>query len=137
MRETFARRTRALGYIKRCLSTAGDPLGSQTQPWLDIIQVSRRDLLAFYETDVMRKRASRYYLLGCSLAPTLELTSSSEFARAVLTVMNEVESMGEGGEKDKTRMVSKCTPTRTGINGWGDWHVVLVGNRKDTAGRLP
>jgi hypothetical protein len=79
---------------------------ANTPAWLDVIKISKRDLEVIYESEKMRKRTSRNHTLGCSIAPTLDYNSSAEFARAVLAIFNEVETMGEGGEKDKAKMVS-------------------------------
>jgi len=106
LREAFARRIRSLAYIKRTLSASHrdrfNP--SANQAWLDIIRISRQDLDSLYDSEPMRRRAHRYYLLGCSLASTIELTSVGEFARAVLAIINEVEMTADAGDKDKTKM---------------------------------
>lgn len=112
MREAFARRIRCLSYLKRCLSIPSYPPSTHnrsvanTPAWLDVIKLSRRDLEAIYETERMRKRTNRNHILGCSIAPTLDYSSSAEFARAILALFNEVETMGDGGEKDRAKMVS-------------------------------
>ncbi|PWN35255.1 uncharacterized protein FA14DRAFT_160481 [Meira miltonrushii] len=106
LREAFARRIRSLAYIKRTLSANQrdryNP--SANQAWLDIVRISRQDLDSIYDSEPMRRRAHRYYLLGCSLASTVELISVGEFARAVLAVINEVEMTADAGDKDKTKM---------------------------------
>lgn len=106
LREAFARRIRSLAYIKRTLSANNRDRFNPTanQAWLDIIRISRQDLDSIYDCEPMRRRAHRYYLLGCSLASTIELTSVGEFARAVLGVINEVEMTADAGDKDKTKM---------------------------------
>lgn len=106
LREAFARRIRSLAYIKKTLSAnQRDRFNpSANQAWLDIVRISRQDLDSIYDSEPMRRRAHRYYLLGCSLASTVELTSIGEFARAVLAVINEVEMTADAGDKDKTKM---------------------------------
>lgn len=113
LRETFARRIRSLSYLKRCLSIVSYPMTPQgqklatTPAWLDVIKLSKRDLEIIYETEKMKKRTNRNHILGCSIAPTLDYSSSAELARALLAIFNEVETMGEGGDKDKAKMVSQ------------------------------
>lgn len=108
LKETFSRRIRSLAYIKRTLSASNQQTHarpSNNQAWLDIVRISRQDLDSIYNSEPMRKRAQKYYLLGCSLASTIELTSVGEFGRSVLAIMQEVENASElGGEKDKTKM---------------------------------
>lgn len=67
--------------------------------------MSKRDLENVYEPEKMKKRASRNYFLGCCMGPTLEYNSSAEFARALLAIFNDAETVGEGGERDKAKMV--------------------------------
>jgi hypothetical protein len=80
---------------------------NSTSPlWMDVIKLSKRDIEVIYESEKMKKRASRNYFLGCSIGPIIDYNSSAEFARAVLAIFNEAETIGEGGERDKTKMVS-------------------------------
>ena len=79
---------------------------SITPAWLDVIKLSKRDLEAMYEPEKMRRRTTRNYTLGCSIAPLLEYNSSAECTKSILMVFSEVESLGEGAERDKAKMVS-------------------------------
>lgn len=73
---------------------------------MDVIKLSKRDIDIIYESEKMKRRASRNYFLGCSMGPTMDYTSSAEFTRALLVIFNEAETVGEGGERDKAKMVS-------------------------------
>jgi hypothetical protein len=111
LRETFSRRIRTLGYVKRCLSITSQstqgPGAAHVPAWLDTVKLSKRDLEAVYESGKMKRRTNRNHILGCSIAPTLDYNSSTEFARALLALFNEVETMSEGGDKDRAKMVSQ------------------------------
>lgn len=105
--DSLSRRVQILHYFKQCLSVAAHPSEHpHQQPWMDIIKITKSDLDAFYETERVRKRTNRNYILGCSLASSLDMTGT-ECARAVLATINEVESWNEVNDKDKTKMVRR------------------------------
>lgn len=117
------RRLRSLMYLKQTLANASqtsmpparsnDPSG-YAQPWLDTARFSRRDMDIHDDPERVRKRSARKFMLGCSLAPTLDIPSGPECARTVLAVFTEVEAMPDGGEKEKAKMVRCCSVTSVG-----------------------
>lgn len=101
LRETMTRRIRTLAYLKRIFAVdAGHP----PQTWLDTVRLTRRDLDTLYEPSRMAKRTSKYFSLGCSLAPLLEHSQGQDLVRGILAIVNEVEAVSEGENKDKTKM---------------------------------
>lgn len=86
--------------------TQGINATSNSPLWMDVIKLSKRDIETIYEPEKMKKRASRNYFLGCSIGPTIDYNSSTEFAKALLAILIEAEAIGEGGERDKAKMVS-------------------------------
>lgn len=129
LQETFARRIRCLSYLKRCMSIVSLPSRSQaaqsanSPAWLDVIKLSKRDIEAVYDSEKMKKRANRNYLLGCSMATTMDYNSSTEFAKVLLTIFNDAENMGEGNDRDKTKMKNffKASIRGTRRGGLSDW----------------
>ncbi|PWN89972.1 hypothetical protein FA10DRAFT_301265 [Acaromyces ingoldii] len=101
LRETMMRRIRTLAYLKRIFAVdAGHP----PQTWLDTVRLTRRDLDGLYEPSRTAKRTSKYFTLGCSLAPVLELSQGQDLVRGIIAVINDVEAASEGEHKDKTKM---------------------------------
>lgn len=95
------RRIRTLAYLKRIFAVdAGHP----PQTWLDTVRLTRRDLDGLYEPSRTAKRTSKYFTLGCSLAPVLELSQGQDLVRGIIAVINDVEAASEGEHKDKTKM---------------------------------
>lgn len=76
--------------------------------WLDVIKLSKRDIEAVYDSEKMKRRANRNYILGCSIATTMDYNSNTEFAKALLAIFNDAETMGEGNDRDKAKMVRRC-----------------------------
>ncbi|UZJ51828.1 hypothetical protein CBS101457_001148 [Exobasidium rhododendri] len=128
LKDTFSRRIRCLAYVKRCLSIVSNPPTPQSMntanapAWLDVIKLSKRDLEVIYDSEKMKRRTNRNHTLGCSIAPALDYSNSAEFARALLAIFNEVEVLGEGGDKDKAKVrnffkTSSMRGTRRGMAG--------------------
>ncbi|KAJ9479142.1 hypothetical protein PHBOTO_002641 [Pseudozyma hubeiensis] len=84
LRETFTRRIRSLAYLKRSLR------GQTT--WFSTIQLDPDELASYFDNDRMHKRTLRYSLLGLSLSSILEFSNPSDLARAIVSLLNELES---------------------------------------------
>ncbi|GAC93591.1 hypothetical protein PHSY_001156 [Pseudozyma hubeiensis SY62] len=84
LRETFTRRIGSLAYLKRSLR------GQTT--WFSTIQLDPDELASYFDNDRMHKRTLRYSLLGLSLSSILELSNPSDLARAIVSLLNELES---------------------------------------------
>lgn len=84
LRSTFQDRIRSLTHLKRSLS-------GQT-PWLSTITLSPSSLASAFDTPYMTRRTLRYSLLGLSLSSILELSSPADLARAIISLINELDS---------------------------------------------
>ena len=84
LHDTFTKRIRSLTHLKRSLR------GSST--WFSTIQLSPTELAAAFDNDRMSKRTLRYFLLGLSLSSVLEIGNPSDLARAVISLIGELEA---------------------------------------------
>ncbi|SNX84334.1 uncharacterized protein MEPE_03043 [Melanopsichium pennsylvanicum] len=83
LRETFIKRIRSLTYLKRSLQSQ--------QMWFSTISLSPAELSHAFDNDRMAKRTLRYSLLGLSLSSILELSNPSDMARAIVSLINELD----------------------------------------------
>lgn len=84
LREIFHKRIRGLVYLKRSLQ------GQRT--WLSTVHLTPTELAAAFDNDRMHKRTLRYSLLGLSLSSILEIPNPSDMARAIVSLINELDS---------------------------------------------
>ncbi|KAJ1025441.1 hypothetical protein NDA13_004252 [Ustilago tritici] len=82
--DVFNKRIRSLVYLKRSLQ------GQRT--WLQTIQLDPAELASAFDNDRMHKRTLRYFLLGLSLSSILEISKPSDMARAIVSLINELDS---------------------------------------------
>lgn len=79
----FTKRIRSLVYLKRTLQGQS--------AWFQVVQLKPNELASVYDNDRMHKRTLRYSLLGLSLSGILEIANPSDLARAVVSLVNELE----------------------------------------------
>ncbi|KAJ1033016.1 hypothetical protein NDA16_000295 [Ustilago loliicola] len=84
LRDVFNKRIRSLVYLKRSLQ------GQRT--WLQTVQLDPSVLASAFDSDRMHKRTLRYSLLGLSLSSILEMSNPSDMARALVSLINELDS---------------------------------------------
>lgn len=84
LRDVFNRRIHSLVYLKRSLQ------GQRT--WFSTIQLNTTELTSTFDNDRMHKRSLRYSLLGLSLSSILEIANPSDMARAIVSLINELDS---------------------------------------------
>ncbi|SJX62833.1 uncharacterized protein SRS1_13662 [Sporisorium reilianum f. sp. reilianum] len=83
LRDVFHKRIRSLVLLKRALQGY--------TPWFQTVQLSPHELAVVFDNDRMHKRTLRYSLLGLSLSSILEIGNPSDLARAVVSLINELE----------------------------------------------
>lgn len=84
LRDLFNKRIRSLFQLKCSLQ------GQRT--WLQTVQLDPAELAAAFDNDRMHKRTLRYSLLGLSLSSILEMSNPSDMARAIVSLINELDS---------------------------------------------
>ncbi|SPO25362.1 uncharacterized protein UTRI_03225_B [Ustilago trichophora] len=84
LRDVFHKRIRSLVYLKRSLQ------GQRT--WFSTVQLNTTELASAFDNDRMHKRTLRYSLLGLSLSAILEIANPSDMARAIVSLINELDS---------------------------------------------
>lgn len=84
LRDIFNKRIRSLVYLKRSLQGQ--------RPWLSTVQLDSNELASAFDNDRMHKRTLRYSLLGLSLSSILEIANPSDMARAIVSLINELDS---------------------------------------------
>ncbi|EPQ30342.1 uncharacterized protein PFL1_01868 [Pseudozyma flocculosa PF-1] len=84
LRDQLHKRLHSFTYLKRTLDG--------NQAWFDTVTMSRHDIAAAFQHDRMRKRTIRFTLLGLSLASILELNTPADMARAIINLVNELDT---------------------------------------------
>ncbi|KAL1744210.1 hypothetical protein HDZ31DRAFT_39215 [Schizophyllum fasciatum] len=72
--------------------------------WFHTIMVSRADLEREFNNNEMRKRTSRFTVLGMSLANLLDVHQPQDLLRGLLNTLAEYEQGREDSEKSKMRL---------------------------------
>ena len=85
LRDLFNKRVHSFAYLKRTLSTR--------QSWFNTILFTPSDLGNAFDPERMRKRTTRFTVLGMSIASILEINSPNDTARAVISLINELEAI--------------------------------------------
>uniref|UniRef100_V5E5U3 Uncharacterized protein n=1 Tax=Kalmanozyma brasiliensis (strain GHG001) TaxID=1365824 RepID=V5E5U3_KALBG len=84
LRDLFHRRIRSLVHLKRSLQ------GQRT--WHSTVQLQPPDLATAFDNDRMHRRTLRYSLLGFSLSSILDISNPADMARAIISLINELDS---------------------------------------------
>ncbi|PWN22531.1 hypothetical protein BCV69DRAFT_297816 [Microstroma glucosiphilum] len=86
-RELFARRIATFVHLKAVVT------GKQLHAGL--VQLTRRDMQMIWETEKMKKRTFRHFVLGLALSPVMEMQALPDFARGTLAALNDIEALPE------------------------------------------
>ncbi|KAE8260251.1 hypothetical protein A4X13_0g481 [Tilletia indica] len=106
VKELCNKRIQSIVYLKKTLEGR--------QSWLNTVRMSRRDLVAAFETEKMKKRTIRNMYLGLSLAPVIEMNSLGDLCKTVINLFAELESWSENVDKDRSKVVRNLFRTTRG-----------------------
>lgn len=83
LRDVFQKRIRNLSYLKRSLQGQGT--------WFNTVQLDMADLAVAFDNERMHKRTLRFFVLGLSLSSILEIPNPTDMARAINSLINELD----------------------------------------------
>lgn len=76
--------------------------------WFNTVKIPRTTTEAHLGPKALESRARNFFILGISLGLVFDIANGSDFLKAVNRVLDEWETMGEGGSK----VVSICLDGR-------------------------
>ncbi|ORX96485.1 hypothetical protein K493DRAFT_314495 [Basidiobolus meristosporus CBS 931.73] len=71
--------------------------------YFNTILLSEEDLSRFYNNKRLRKRSQKIFILGTSLGPILEITTTPDYVKALHQIIHEYEHFVSDGSKTKKR----------------------------------
>ncbi|KAJ7491220.1 hypothetical protein FB451DRAFT_634661 [Mycena latifolia] len=82
--------------------------------WFHTIQISRAELDRVFNNTEMKKRTSRFAILGMSLSSLLDISQPQDLLRGLINTLQEYEQSREDSDKPKIRPAKRLFKTKMG-----------------------
>lgn len=106
LRELVQKRILTLTYIRNIHEGQGH--------WFHTIQISEAELAKAFRNNDMKKRTTRFAILGLSLSSLLDINQPQDLLRGLLNTITEYDQSKEEGEKSKMRLFKSRNLRRGG-----------------------
>ncbi|KAG2176260.1 hypothetical protein INT43_005494 [Umbelopsis isabellina] len=80
-----------------------------TTHWFNTVLLSREDLTSMYPNNKMSGRTSKFFTLGVSLGPILDVTNQVDYVKALHLLLHEFECHNNDHQKPKMKNIFRKT----------------------------
>ncbi|KAI9287362.1 hypothetical protein BC943DRAFT_358616 [Umbelopsis sp. AD052] len=83
-----------------------------TTHWFNTVLLSREDLASMYQNSKMTPRTLKFFTLGVSLGPILDVTNQVDYVKALHLLLHEFECHNNENQKPKMKNIFRKTKSK-------------------------